>query len=119
MEQTMTFTPPSKVQHPNMHQPVAQSGGIMSGVSVKLVSGWKGSLEKLRAEICWGALGFLQWKSVMSLFTPLTFSDGLHSSSWMPFPFQCTRYFEFPLEDSAVYDVFYFVFFNSVAYYRG
>src|SRR5882672_6178818 len=96
MERTLTFTPPSKAQCPNAHLLVAQSTGTVSGVSVKLVRGKKGSLEKSMAEICWGALGFCQWNSDMSLFTPLTSSDGLHSSSSMPYPFQCTRYSSFP-----------------------
>src|SRR5882672_639610 len=96
MERTLTFTPPSKVQCLDTHLPVAQSTGTVSGVSVKLVRGWKGSSEKSMAEICWGALGFCQWNSDTSLFAPLTSSDGLHLSSSMPYPFQHTRYSSFP-----------------------
>src|SRR5467141_419829 len=96
MERTLTFTPPSKVQRPDVHLPVAQSAGTVSGVSVKLVRGRKGSLEKSMAEICWGASGFCQWNSDTSLFAPLTSSDGLHSSSSMPYPFQHMRYLSFP-----------------------
>src|SRR5882672_3589809 len=91
-----TTPPPSKVWHPDVHRPVAQSVGTVSGVSMKLVRGWKGSLEKLMAEICWGALWFCWWNSDMSLHTPLTSSDGLHLSSSMPYPFQHTRYLSFP-----------------------
>src|SRR5882724_1326966 len=50
---------------------MAQPEGIISGVSMKLVSRQKGNLEKLMAEVCWGGSGFLQWNSVMSLFPPL------------------------------------------------
>src|SRR5882672_5205419 len=96
MEQTLTFTPPSKARHPDTHWPVAQSAGTVSGVSMKLVSGQKGSLEKSMAEICWGASEFCWWNSDTSLLTPLTSSDGLHLSSSMPYPFQCTRYLSFP-----------------------
>src|SRR5882672_1239639 len=96
MERTLTFTPPSKVRCPDMHQPVAQSAGTVSRVSVKLVRGRKGSLEKLMAEICWGASGFCLWNSDTSLLTPLTSSDSLHSSSFMPYPFQHTRYSSLP-----------------------
>src|SRR5882724_8029919 len=96
VEKTLTFTPPSKAWHPDMHRLVAQSTGTVSEVSVKLMMGWKGSLEKLMAEMCWGALGFWWWNSDMSLLTPLTSSDGLHSSSFMLYPFQCTRYSSFP-----------------------
>src|SRR5467141_356728 len=98
MERTLTFTPPSKQRRPDAHLPVAQSAGTVSGVSVKLVRGWKGSLEKSMAEICWGASGFCRWNSDTSLFAPLTSSDSLHSSSSMPYPFQCTRYSSFPLK---------------------
>src|SRR5882672_4603172 len=96
MEQTLTFTPPSKAWHPNAHCPVAQSAGTVSRVSMKLVRGQKGSLEKSMAEICWGALGFHLWNSDTSLLMPLTSLDGLHSSSSMPYPFKCTRYSSFP-----------------------
>src|SRR5882672_10193027 len=75
MERTLTFTPPSKARRPDTHLPVAQSAGTVSGVSVKLVRGRKGSLEKLMAEICWGASGFCLWNSDMSLLAPLTSSD--------------------------------------------
>src|SRR5882672_5266557 len=95
MERTLTFTPPSKAQCPDAHLPVAQSARTVSGVSVKLVRGWKGSLEKSMAEICWGASGFCQWNSDMSLLTPLTSLDGLHLSSSMPYHFQHTRYLSF------------------------
>src|SRR5882724_4333294 len=98
VEQTLTFTPPSKAWHPNVHQPVAQSTGTMSKVSVKLMMmGWNGSLEKSMVKMCWGALGFWRWNSDTSLLAPLTSSDGLHSSSSMLYPFQCTRYLSFPL----------------------
>jgi len=53
----------------------------MTKVSVKLMMGRKGSLEKSMAEIVLGCLGFWQWNLDMSLLTPLTSSDGLHSSS--------------------------------------
>src|SRR5882672_6585343 len=96
MERTLTFTPPSKARPPDVHLPVAQSAGTVSGVSMKLVRGRKGSLEKSMAEICWGASGFCQWNSDMSLFAPLTSSDGLHVSSSMPYPFQHMRYLSFP-----------------------
>src|SRR5467141_2448537 len=96
MEQTLTFTSPSKARCPDTHLPVAQSVGTVSRVSVKLVRGRKGSLEKSMAEICWGASGFCRWNSDTSLFAPLTSSDGLHSSSSMPYPFQCTRYSSVP-----------------------
>src|SRR5882724_6228064 len=84
-------------QHPDVHRPVAQSTGTVSKVSVKLMMGQKGSLEKLMAEMCWGALGFWWWNLDTSLLAPLTSSDGLHSSSSMPYPFQHTRYSSFPL----------------------
>src|SRR5882724_11283267 len=96
VERTLTFTPP-KAQHPNMHRLVAQFTGTMSEVSMKLMMGWKGSLEKSMAEMCWGASGFWWWNSDMSLLAPLTSSDGLHSSSSMPYPFQRMRYLSFPL----------------------
>src|SRR5882672_1397160 len=96
MERTLTFTPPSKVWHPDAHWPVAQSVGTVSRVSMKLVRGWKGSLEKSMAEICWGALGFCKWNSDTSLLAPLTSSDGLHSSSSILYPFQHMRYSSFP-----------------------
>src|SRR5882672_8579086 len=95
MEQTLTFTPPSKARCPDAHLPVAQSAGTVSGVSVKLIRGWKGSLEKSMAEICWGASRFCRWNSDTSLFTPLTSLDSLHLSSSMPYPFQHTRYLSF------------------------
>src|SRR5882672_2486949 len=96
MERTLTFTPPSKAWCPDAHRPVAQSAGTVSRVSVKLVRGQKGSLEKSMAEICWGALGFCLWNSDTSILAPLTSSDGLHSSSSMLYPFQCMRYSSFP-----------------------
>ena len=80
----------------NVHQPVAQSVGTVSRVSVKLVRGWKGNLEKSMAEICWGASGFCLWNSDTSLFMPLMSLDGLHSSSSMLYPFQHMRYSSFP-----------------------
>src|SRR5882672_5046562 len=83
--------PPLKAWHPDMHRLVAQSMGTVSGVSMKLVRGWKGSLEKSMAEICWGALGFCWWNSDMSLLAPLMSLESLHSSSSMPYPFQRTR----------------------------
>src|SRR5882672_359680 len=92
------FTPPSKVWHPDAHQPVSQSAGTVSGVSMKLVRGKKGSLEKSMAEIWWGALGFCRWNSDTSLLAPFTSSDSLHLSSSMPYPFQCTQYLSFPLK---------------------
>src|SRR5882724_10782660 len=79
-----------------MHWLVAQSEGMVSGVSVKLVREQKGSLEKLMVERCWGALGFHLWNSDMSLLVPLTSADGLHSSSSMLYPFHHTRYSSFP-----------------------
>src|SRR5882672_1127434 len=96
MEQTLTFTPPSKARHPDAHLPVAQSAGTVSGVSMKLVRGQKGSLEKSMAKICWGASGFHLWNSDMSLLAPLTSSDSLHLSSSMLYPFQHMRYLSFP-----------------------
>ena len=42
----------SKAWHPNTIQPIAQSKGTVSEVSVKLVSSQKGSLEKSRVEMC-------------------------------------------------------------------
>src|SRR5882724_4258308 len=87
VEQTLTFTSPSKAWHPDMHRLVAQSAGTMSEVSVKLMMGRKGSLEKSMAEMCWGALRFWRWNSDTSLFVPLTSLDSLHSSSLMPYPF--------------------------------
>src|SRR5467141_807815 len=90
------YPPPSKVQRPDVHLPVAQAAGTVSRVSMKLVRGQKGSLEKFMAKICWGASGFCLWNSDMSLLAPLTSSDGLHSSSSMPYPFQRTRYSSFP-----------------------
>src|SRR5882672_8824168 len=96
MERTLTFTPPSKARRPDAHLLVAQSAGTVSGVSVKLVRGWKGSLEKLMAEICWGALGFCRWTSDMSLHAPFMSLDGLHLSSSLSYPFQHTRYSSFP-----------------------
>src|SRR5882672_80300 len=96
IERTLTFTPPSKVWCPDMHWPVAQYVGTVSGVSVKLVRGLKGCLENSMAEICWGALEFCQWNSDTSLLAPLTSSDGLHLSSSMPYPFQYMRYSSFP-----------------------
>src|SRR5882672_9586964 len=96
MEQTLTFTPPSKAWCPHMHGPVAQSMGTVSRVSMKLVRGQKGILEKSMAEICWGALGFHLWNSDTSLLTPLTSSDGLHLASSMLYPFQHMRYLSFP-----------------------
>src|SRR5882724_10894813 len=95
VERTLTFTPP-KAQHPNMHRLVAQFTGTMSEVSMKLMMGWKGSLEKSMAEMCWGASGFWWWNLDMSLLAPLTSSDGLHSSSSMLYHFQRTRYSSFP-----------------------
>src|SRR5882724_367306 len=89
--------PPSKARRPDVHRPVAQSAGTMSEVSMQLMMVWKGSLEKSMAERCWGALGFWRWNSDTSLLAPLTSSDGLHSSSSMLYPFQCTRYLSFPL----------------------
>src|SRR5882724_7713534 len=68
----------------------------MYEVSMKLMMGWKGSLDKSMAEMCWGALGFWWWNSDMSLLAPLTSLDGLHLSSSMPYPFQHTRYLSFP-----------------------
>src|SRR5882672_5504704 len=79
-----------------MHWPVAQSMGTVSRVSMKLVRGWKESLEKSMAKIFWGALGFCLWNSDTSLLTPLTSSDGLHLSSFMLYPFQHMRYSSFP-----------------------
>src|SRR5882672_6510083 len=96
IEQTLTFSPPSKAWHPDMHQLVAQSEGTVSRVSMKLVRGWKGSLEKSMAEMCWGSSGFCLWNSDTSLFMPLTSLDGLHSSSSMPYPSQHMRYLSFP-----------------------
>src|SRR5882672_3851171 len=96
IEQTLTFSPPSKAWHPDMHQPMAQSEGTVSGVSMKLVRGRKGSLEKSMAEMCWGASGFHLWNSDTSLLMALTSFDGLHSSSSILYPFQCTRYLSFP-----------------------
>src|SRR5882724_3394762 len=86
VERTLTFTPPSKARHPDVHRPVAQSAGTVSEVSVKLMMVRKGSLEKSMAEMCWGALGFWQWNSDTSLLAPLTSSDGLYLSSSMPYP---------------------------------
>src|SRR5882724_3976952 len=81
-----------------MHSPMAQSKGTVSGVSVKLVRGWKGSLEKSMAEMCWGASGFCQWNSYTVSSHLLTFSDSLHSSSLIPYPFHHTRYLSFLLK---------------------
>ena len=75
--------------------------GTVSRVSMKLVRGWKGSLEKSMAEICWGALGFCLWNSDMSLLTPDIFR-------WSPFVFLYAVSFptyevlELPSEYSAV-----------------
>ena len=84
------------MQHHDAHWPVAQSVGTVSGVSVKLVKGLKGSLEKLMAEICWGISWFRLWNSDTSLIAPLTSLDGLHSSSTILYPFQHMRYLSFP-----------------------
>src|SRR5882672_4451785 len=96
MERTLTFTPPSKAWHPDVHRPVAQSTGTVSGVFVKLVMGQKGSLEKSMAEICWGASGFCQWNLDMSILTPFASLDSLHLSSSMPYPFHCMRHSSLP-----------------------
>src|SRR5882724_3806291 len=69
----------------------------MSGVLVKFIIGWKGRLAKSRVDMCCGASGFLQWNSDTSLFEPLTSSASLHSSSLIPYPFQHTRYSNWPL----------------------
>jgi len=41
-----------------VHLPVTQSKGTVSEVSMELVRGWKGSLEKSMVEMCWDASGF-------------------------------------------------------------
>src|SRR5882724_1431770 len=94
-----------------MHQHVAQSEGTVSRVSMKLVRGWKGSMEKLMAEMCWGASGFCLWNSDMSLSKPLTSLDSLHSSSLMPYPFQGMRYLSFPQKNqlSRIYSTSYYL----------
>ena len=50
--------PPSKVQCPDTHLPIAQSEGTVSRVSIKLVSSQEGSLEKSGQSCVGGPWGF-------------------------------------------------------------
>src|SRR5882724_10133490 len=59
--------------------------------------GVEGEFGEVDGQNVLGCLGVWRWNSDMSLLAPLTSSDGLHSSSSMPYPFQCTRYSSFPL----------------------
>jgi len=76
-------------------------------------------LEKLMAEMCWGAFGFWQWNSDTK--SPHTFDV----FRWSPFVFLYAislpmyEVLKFSLEDSAVKDEFYLVFLNTVMDDRG
>ena len=72
--------PPSKVQHPNAHWLVTQSEGTVSGVSIKLVSQWRGVWTSWGRDVLGGLRVPHQLQVVTSHNSPVTFADQPQSS---------------------------------------